>query len=370
VPDFTVSYRTDRPPAEAFDALVVELEDGLARSGIVIEPRPGGAIRLGDSPLGVITVWNVGKEIGIRWRAMPWGRSTEGTIQARVEAESTGSRISWSLSGWAGLFDTAPEALPEWLAGDLLPTVVRRLLPQAVGDWFTDRAARRPGGLRARENYQDPTFHWPNFWLILDRLALRSEDRLLEVGCGGGAFLHQALESGCSATGIDHSLQMVRLAQKVNADEIRSGRLTVLEGDAGRLPVGSGEYTCCVSTGAIGFFPDPLAALREMLRALVPGGRLVVYAGTSALRGTPAAPEPVASRVRFFEGPSSPNSPVRRGSRRSGWKSRTWNRMPERRDCRRRQCPSSAGPGGPCCCSRRDRTPPRLPRRRKFGTHP
>jgi len=300
-PDVVVTYRSEQPPNEAFATLALELTDGLARGGILMEPRAGGEVRLADSLLGVVTAWEVGKEIAIRWQAMPWGGSTEGTVRVHFGEDGTGCRVSWSLERWAGLFGDSPAALADWAAADLLPSVLARLVPEAVGDWFTDRKARRPGGAQARAIYRDPTFHWPNFWLILDRTRLTREDRLLEVGCGGGAFLHQALESGCTATGVDHSPQMVDLAREVNTDEIRSGRVKVLRGDAGRLPVGSGEFTCCVSTGAIGFFPDTLAALKEMYRALAPGGRLAVYAGTAAMKGTPAAPEPVASRVRFFE---------------------------------------------------------------------
>ena len=37
---------------------------------------------------------------------------------------------------------------------------------------------------------------------ILDALALGPEDRLLEIGCGGGLLLRDALAFGASATGI------------------------------------------------------------------------------------------------------------------------------------------------------------------------
>lgn len=302
-PDFTVAYRTDQPPLETFEAYASRLADGLARVGISFEPKAGGRILHNGLELARITTWDVGREICIRWEAMPWGQSKDATIRALFAAEENGSRLSFSVEGWAALFDDTPTALPDWIAADLLPRILLRFVPQAVGDWLTDRRARRPGGSQARETYRDPTYHWPNFWLILDRIQLRSNDRLLEVGCGGGAFLRKALESGCSAAGVDHSPEMVALTEEVNAEAVRSGRLRVVQGDAARLPVGDGDYTCCVSTGAIGFFPDPLAALKEMNRALAHGGRLAVYAGTVALRGTPAAPEPVASRVRFFEGP-------------------------------------------------------------------
>jgi hypothetical protein len=41
--------------------------------------------------------------------------------------------------------------------------------------------------------------------------------------------------------------------------------------------------------------------LRECRRVLAPGGRLAVYTTSPALRGTPAAPEPLASHGHFYE---------------------------------------------------------------------
>jgi len=54
-------------------------------------------------------------------------------------------------------------------------------------------------------------------------------------------------------------------------------------------------------TGVFGFLSAPLAALSEIHRVLSKDGRLVVYTSTKELRGTPAAPEPIASRLRFYE---------------------------------------------------------------------
>ena len=44
----------------------------------------------------------------------------------------------------------------------------------------------------------------------------------------------------------------------------------------------------------------PIRALQESRRVVAPGGRLAIYTIAPELRGTPAAPEPIASRGHFY----------------------------------------------------------------------
>ncbi len=126
-------------------------------------------------------------------------------------------------------------------------------------------------------------------------LALNVDDYLLEIGCGGGALLYDALQSGCKAAAIDHSADMVRLASEVNQKAILEGRLEILRAEADRLPYPDTMFTCAVMTGVFGFLADPVRALGEVRRVLAKGGRFVVFIGSKELRGTPAAPELIAS---------------------------------------------------------------------------
>jgi hypothetical protein len=49
------------------------------------------------------------------------------------------------------------------------------------------------------------------------------------------------------------------------------------------------------------FFPDPGVVLGECRRVLTSGGRIAIYTTAPELRGTPAAPEPLANRSYFHE---------------------------------------------------------------------
>ena len=130
---------------------------------------------------------------------------------------------------------------------------------------------------------------------ILDALEVRRGDRLLEIGCGGGLLLRDVLPAGASATGLDHSSEMVSLARE------RAPGAEVVLGSAERLPFPHGSFGAVVMSIVFMFLPDPLAALRESRRVLAPGGRIAIYTTSPSLRGSQAAPEPLASRSRFYE---------------------------------------------------------------------
>ena len=154
---------------------------------------------------------------------------------------------------------------------------------------MTDRIARRPHGRKARATYTDPEAHsfaWPP---VLEALELTADDRLLDVGCGGGVFMRHVQETvGCDVTGVDHSREMARLSGGVYAD-------------AAALPFDDASFTAVSSIVAFFFFPDPVRALREMRRVLDPArGRVAVYTTAPEAKGTMAAPYPLATRGRFY----------------------------------------------------------------------
>jgi SAM-dependent methyltransferase len=174
--------------------------------------------------------------------------------------------------------------------------VLRRVREWRI-DRMTDRVARRPHGRAARETYGADDIHSWAWDPVLAALELTPEDQLLDVGCGGGVFLRRALDTGCGAVGVDHSHDMVQLARHVTG-----GRAPIVQASAERLPFERGAFTAVSSLVAFFFFPDPVAALREFRRVLDPErGRIAVYTTAPEMKGTPAAPYPLATRGYFWE---------------------------------------------------------------------
>lgn len=287
-------------PAAAFDTIVDELALQLARGGIQFSPGPQGRLVEDDAVVGRVTIWNPGTALRLEWHPASWQPERITEIELRFQAAGTGTHVTLEHRGLGPLLGDGVEAAG-WFAGQVAAPLMRAVAPRGFGDWLTDRRARCPSGAQARTVYRDPLYHRPNFRAILETLALQAHDYLVEVGCGGGAFLADALRSGCRAAAVDHSADMVRLARDVNREAVAAGRLTIEEATAERLPFLDATFTCGVMTGVFGFLTDPVAALAELRRVLVDGGRLVVLGSDPAWRGTPAAPEPMASRLHFFD---------------------------------------------------------------------
>src|SRR5436190_15845851 len=123
---------------------------------------------------------------GIESVAAPDGSVTFRGVEGNLTLRPTADGAILELRG-LDMVDEDNEA--GWVAQFVLAPLVESLDQEAIADWITDRWARRPSGAAARAGYRDPTHHRPSFGAVLSALRLSAEDVLLEIGCGGGAFL-------------------------------------------------------------------------------------------------------------------------------------------------------------------------------------
>ena len=288
-------------PREAFDTFVNELALALNDRGMQLHGSLGGKIVQGELEVGTIEEWKTGEKISILWRPKTWDAGTNNRLLINFVPNKGGTSMVVEQEGWSRVLGDTGKELLGWFAGEVVTPLITASAPSRLGDWITDRRARRPSGAMSRDVYRNPIHHWPNFLAILDVLALSPKDNLLEIGCGGGAFLHEALKSGCRASAVDHSPDMVKLASEQNHDSIASGKLKISISEADSLSFRDRTFTCAVMTGVLGFLPDAPRAFKEVFRVLASGGRFVTFSGSKQLRGTPAAPEPMASRLHFYE---------------------------------------------------------------------
>lgn len=101
---------------------------------------------------------------------------------------------------------------------------------------------------------------------VMELLAPRPGERILDLGCGDGALTRRLAESGARVTGVDASAAMVDAARALGLD----ARVA----DAMDLPFRN-EFDAVFSNAALHWMPRPDAVLVGVRRALVPGGRFV-----------------------------------------------------------------------------------------------
>ena len=107
---------------------------------------------------------------------------------------------------------------------------------------------------------------------MLQELALKAEDRILEVGTGSGYMTALLAACGARVFSVDIEVEFTRAAaQKLAAHLITN--VTLETGDAARGWDKHGPYDAIVLTGSVPLLPDAFKA------SLAPGGRLLAIVG-------------------------------------------------------------------------------------------
>jgi phosphatidylethanolamine/phosphatidyl-N-methylethanolamine N-methyltransferase len=118
-----------------------------------------------------------------------------------------------------------------------------------------------------------PTLHAGRLQ-ALQRMAIASDDRILEVGVGTGINM-TLYPRDCSVTGVDLSDSMLEKAyEKIEKNGLRNVRL--MQMDASALNFADDSFDIVYAPYLISVVPDPVQVAREMRRVCRPGGRIII----------------------------------------------------------------------------------------------
>src|SRR3954470_5806468 len=103
-----------------------------------------------------------------------------------------------------------------------------------------------------------------------------ADDRILDVATGTGLVAEALVRRyGWAVVGLDQSTAMLDAARARLADDAElDGRVSLVAGEAERLPFADGEFDHLTFTYLLRYVDDPAATLRELARVVRPGGRV------------------------------------------------------------------------------------------------
>jgi len=110
----------------------------------------------------------------------------------------------------------------------------------------------------------------PLYQHVFDALNVSAQTRYLDVGCGSGLALAEALRRGADVTGLDAADALLAIARRrVPGGDLRQGELE-------QLPFPDQSFDLVTGFNSFQYAASPLAALREAARVARRGGRVVV----------------------------------------------------------------------------------------------
>jgi trans-aconitate methyltransferase len=122
---------------------------------------------------------------------------------------------------------------------------------------------------------------------VVELLAPKPGERILDLGCGDGVLSQQLLSLGCNVVGVDSSPEMVAAAQALGV------AAQVMDGQALQF---NEEFDAVFSNAALHWMKKPVEVIAGVWNALKPGGRFVgEFGGHGNIASITAATESALS---------------------------------------------------------------------------
>ena len=118
--------------------------------------------------------------------------------------------------------------------------------------------------------------HGPMTRGVLERLRVRPEDAVLDIGCGGGGAVALMAATGATVVGVDYSETSARVAARKNSRAIREGRVRIQVADVDSLPFAPDSFSLVTAFETVYFWKNIERNFQDICGLLRPGGRFAV----------------------------------------------------------------------------------------------
>ncbi len=122
--------------------------------------------------------------------------------------------------------------------------------------------------------------HSPVTDWALSHLEISGDERVLDIGCGGGAALKKmaAKITTGDLTGADYSEVSVEVSRKNNIVDIESGKMNIIHASVDSLPFENNSFDIIYTIESFYFWSDPVENLKEVRRVLAENGVFLIVA--------------------------------------------------------------------------------------------
>ena len=156
-----------------------------------------------------------------------------------------------------------------------------RISAVLIAGAYMMRQVRKPSRWLGRITVRDMNKrHAPLTDWGLTHVEIRAHDTILDIGCGGGRTLNKLarLATQGSVFGVDYAQGSLAASRAYNSELIEQGRVRVEQASVSKLPFPDSQFDLITAIETQYYWPDLPGDLREILRVLKPGGKLVVIA--------------------------------------------------------------------------------------------
>ena len=114
----------------------------------------------------------------------------------------------------------------------------------------------------------------------LKHVLIEKHFNILDVGCGGGRTIQKLAGAATDGElyGVDYAVGSVSASRAKNAEMIKRGHVNIQQASVSQLPFPDDKFDLVTAIETQYYWPDLINDMKEILRVLKPGGKLLVIA--------------------------------------------------------------------------------------------